>query len=104
VSARTLARAPGGGSLRGRRAALLAIAAIARASLAPPAGQAEVYDPLVAQGELLLRQVYDVGRWTLRVPVRLALPVLVRLKLGAYVADLPLEPEVRARVLARIES
>ncbi len=82
----------------------MTLAWIACSSLAPPPAQAEVYDPLLAQGELLLRQVYDVGRWTLRVPARLALPVLVRLKLGAYLADLPLEPEVRARVLARIES
>src|SRR5262245_16111189 len=82
----------------------VAIAWIACSSLAPPPAQAEVYDPLVAQGELLLHQIYDVGRWTLRVPVRLALPTLVRLKLGAYVPDLQLAPDVRARVLARINS
>jgi hypothetical protein len=87
-----------------RRTVVLVIAWIACSALAPPPAQAEVYDPLVARGELLLRQVYDVGRWTLRVPVRLALPVLVRLQLGAYVDGLPLEPAVRARVLARIES
>ena len=89
---------------QGCRAAVVGIAWIACSSLVPPRAQAEVYDPLVAQGELLLRQVYDVGRWTLRVPARLALPVLVRLKLGGYVADLPLAPEVRTRVLARIDS
>lgn len=87
-----------------RLAALAALAWIAGPVLAPAPARADVADPLLAQGELLLRQVYDVGRWTLRVPTRLALPVLVRLKLHGYVGELPLAPEVRDRVLARIDS
>jgi len=65
---------------------------------------ADLLQPLRSQGELLAREIYDVTRWSLRVPYDLAFPYLVRFKLGPYVERLPLDADVRERVDRHLRS
>src|SRR5262249_38276871 len=85
----------------GRRAMIRV--ALAILLLVLPA-RAEPLDPLFVQGRVLMNEIYDVARWTARVPYRLAMPLVARARLEAYVDGLPLAPDVRARVRARIAS
>lgn len=66
--------------------------------------QVDPLTPLQHQGQALLGQIYDAARWTARVPYDLALPYLVRLKLDPYLDRLPLDADVRARVLAQVHA
>ncbi len=68
------------------------------------ATHAQALDPARAQGQLWLSEIYDVARWSLRVPWKLAYPYLVRLKLDPWLAELPLEADVRERVRANVHS
>lgn len=82
-----------------------AIALLLAAALGwTPAARAQSLDPVRAQAALWLGEIYDVARWTLRVPWKLAYPYLVRLKLDPWLDGLPLEPDVRARVRANVHS
>ena len=49
-------------------------------------------------------QIYAVAVWAKRVPVDLALSVILRSRVRGYLAGLPLDPEVRARVEKRVAS
>jgi hypothetical protein len=83
-------------------------ALIAAALTLAGATAAEALDPRLrpirAHGELLARQIYDVTRWSVRVPYELAFPYLVRFKLDSYLDGLPLEDDVRRRVEAHVAS
>lgn len=70
----------------------------------PAVGNDSRLQPLRSQGELLAREIYDVTRWTLRVPYDLAYPYLVRFKLDPYIDSLPLDDAVRGRVKAHVNS
>ena len=70
----------------------------------PRATHAQSIEPLRAHGELWLGEIYDVARWSLRVPWKLAFPYLVRLKLDPWLDGLPLEPDVRERVRTSMHS
>ncbi len=64
----------------------------------PPAGS----DPVYAEVSGLLRDAYDVTKWSLKVPVEWAAPRVARAGIGAWVATLPLEAEVKRRIEARL--
>lgn len=72
-------------------------------SLSPFRSHAQL-QPLRSHGELIARQIYAVGKRTARVPYDLAYPILVRYKLGSYLAGLPLAPEVRQRVEEHVDA
>ena len=60
--------------------------------------------PAIKEGRLLVNTIYDVGQWTLRIPYKLAMPIVARARLGSMIDKLSLDPDVHRRVMARIES
>ncbi|MFN7145120.1 MAG: hypothetical protein ACK4YP_15190, partial [Myxococcota bacterium] len=64
----------------------------------PPPGA----DPVYAEVSGLLRDAYDVTKWSLKVPVAWAAPRIARAGIGAWVGTLPLDPATRARIDARL--
>lgn len=77
----------------------LAVLAVDRPAPPPPGA-----DPLVGEAHALLDQAYDVTKWSLKVPAAWAATQVVTVGLSAWVATLPLEPDVRARIEARIHT
>lgn len=61
-------------------------------------------DLIFGGAELVAGEIYKTIRWTAQLPVKLALPIVVRSKLGGFVDNLPLQPDVRTRVTAKIKS
>jgi len=90
------------GGVRGSWIAYLALATAL--ALAAPASSAQALDPLMAKAERVRAEIFDVAQWGLRVPYKLAFPLVARARLKSFLAELPLEDEVRARVEARIEA
>jgi hypothetical protein len=86
--------------------AVLAIggSALALSSIDSSAPPPPVTNPVYSEIEGMLATTFDVARWSLKVPVAWAEPQLVKAGLAAWVATLPLDPEVRARVNARLAS
>ncbi len=80
------------------------VVALTLATSLPWTAHAQSIEPIRAQGEFWLGEIYDVARWSLRVPWKLAFPYLVRLKLDPWVDGLPLEPDVRERVRASVHA
>ncbi|GMR18451.1 MAG: alkaline phosphatase family protein [Gammaproteobacteria bacterium] len=66
--------------------------------------QAQILDPIVKEGQVIVNTIYDTSKWVLRVPYKLAFPLLARMKLKSMVENLSLQREVHKRVIARIES
>jgi hypothetical protein len=64
----------------------------------------ESLDPLANRAAVYYSEIYDATAWLVRVPYRLARPVVIRAALGAYVARLELDDSVRARVIEHIEA
>jgi hypothetical protein len=60
--------------------------------------------PFESTWRLRMAQIYDVASWAARVPVDLALPLIVRSRVKGYLDDLPLDEAVRARVVTRVDS
>lgn len=93
-----------------RRARLLAwagavtVAALGTLALDGPAPPPPGADPVYAEVKGLLREAYDVSAWSMRVPVEWAAPRLAQAGLQAWITTLPLEPEARARIEARLGS
>ena len=75
---------------------------LAAASFGRPAPAPAGSDPVYAEVSGLLRDAYDVTRWSMDVPVEWAAPRLARAGIGAWVATLPLAPDARARIDARL--
>lgn len=69
-----------------------------------PGGPAPGSDPFRAGAELASREIHRAAKWTAKLPVELATPIVVRSKVRGFVLELPLPDDVRARVLARIGS
>lgn len=67
-------------------------------------GRDELPSVIESRFDLLTSEIYDVAQWARRLPADLALPIVARSKIRSFVGDLDLEPEVRNRVLARLES
>jgi len=63
-----------------------------------------IVEPVIKEGQLLANSIYDVGKWTARIPYKLAMPIVARAKLRGMVEKLSLDKEVHQRVMARIES
>lgn len=82
----------------------VACAALCFALARPLAAEAEPLDPVRLRAQVLAEQIYDATAWVARVPTELAMPIVARAKLRDWVDDLDLAPEVRERVLARIDS
>ncbi|MDP2314309.1 MAG: alkaline phosphatase family protein [Pseudomonadota bacterium] len=85
--------------LAGFGAVALALTVLSVDRPAPPAPGA---DPLQGEAHALLEQVYDVTKWSLKVPAEWAAARLVSAGLTTWLATLPLDPAVRARVDARL--
>ncbi len=83
--------------------ALLGLA-VGGATARPDEAEAQNLDPVVSSAHVLVAEIYDVTKWALRVPYSVAMPLIARAGVTAYVNDLPLDPEVRERVLARVRS
>ncbi len=81
-------------------ACLLGIAAVA--VLWP--GRTRIPDPLESRIDLIALQIYDAAQWARRLPTEIALPVIARSKIRSFLSELDLEPAVRERVLARLDS
>ncbi|MES2637875.1 MAG: alkaline phosphatase family protein [Myxococcota bacterium] len=64
----------------------------------PPPGA----DPLAGEAHALLEQAYDLTKWSVKVPAAWATTRVVTAGLATWVGTLPLEPDVRARIDARI--
>ena len=58
--------------------------------------------PLLGEVHGLLERTYDVTKWSIKVPAAWATARVVSAGLSTWVATLPLEPDVRARIDARI--
>jgi len=80
-----------------------ALSLLAALAVAAPAG-AQLPSSVSARARLLRSEIYDFAAWAKRLPYELAVPIIARAKLHAYVDDLDLPPEVRARIRARIDS
>lgn len=86
------------------RAAWLGIGLLAWASALGAPARAQRLDPVAARVERIRAEIYDVGQWLRRVPYELALPIVARSRVRGFIRDLPLEDDVRGRVLARVDS
>lgn len=79
----------------------------ASGAFAPTAASAQplpTLQPVVSRARVLSTEIYDAAAWAKRVPYEIALPIVARAKLGAYVDELPLADDVRARVRALLRS
>lgn len=65
---------------------------------------AEPLDPIANRARLFYYDIYDVASRAVRVPYELAAPIVVRTAVRTWVRGLPLEAEVRRRVLDRVDS
>ncbi|MEE8415992.1 MAG: hypothetical protein V3S05_06950, partial [Desulfobacterales bacterium] len=66
--------------------------------------QAQIFDPIFSEGQIIVNTIYDTSKWALRVPYKLAFPLIARMKLKGMVENLSLRQDVHKRVIARIES
>lgn len=82
--------------------AALALAAIAVTTLDRPAPPPVGADPVYAEVSGLLRDAYDVTKWSLKVPAEWAAPRIARAGVDAWVGTLPLDDAAKARVRARL--
>jgi hypothetical protein len=80
------------------------VLALGCALLASAPAQTQNLQPIVAKTRVVSTEIYDAAQWARRVPYELAFPIIARAKLKAYVKDLPLEPPVRERIVALLQS
>lgn len=86
----------------GARVALATAALLWACSLAAHADP--LPNPLESRVELLASDIYDAAQWAKRLPYEIAMPVVARSRIRAFVDELDLEPQARERILRRIDA
>lgn len=101
-------RSPRRGFVHRRRSLVRAVASVTALAVvagwwAPALGQRHP-TALESRAELIASDIYDAAQWAARLPYKVAVPLLARSRVRAFVEELDLEPAVRVRILERVDA